>query len=299
MRPEGALVAMATPLRENGAIHRQTLRQMVDFLIERGVDGIFAASTVGEFVHLTAPQRHELVSLTVEYADGRVPVLAGAGDVTAARVVEHCREFKKAGASFATVLPPYYYVISQEDLVAHYQRIADSIDIPLVVYHIPQFSNRMSVTTMLKIIKSCGAVALKNSNTDVAEMMVLLNELRSTTVSYLVGPDELIFTGLELGASGCMSGLTGIIPEGVRAMIDAFRTGNVEFARKIQYAFLELLQLASDIPFPLSYRVLMTTRGFDMGPPVQAHSAATLKKAEQRRTPLARKIESILKTLSA
>lgn len=299
MRPEGALVAMATPFRENGAIQRTTLRKMVDFLVERGVDGIFACSTVGEFVHLSAAQRYELVNLTVDYSDGRVPIVAGAGDISALRVVEHCREFKRAGASYASVAPPYYYRMSQEDLLAHYQRISDSIDIPLILYNIPQFCNPLSIDTMLKVVETCEPVALKNSNSDVIEMMNLLNALKNTSVSYLVGPDELMFTGLELGASGCMSGLTGIVPEAVRAMIDAFRAHNFDFARRIQFALLDLLQVIADLPFPFAYKLMLAIRGFDMGPPVHAQSAATQKKAEQKKPSLARKIDSVLKLVAS
>ncbi len=299
MRPEGALVAMATPFRNDGTIHRATLRKMVDFLIERGVDGIFAASTVGEFVYLSAAQRHELVSLTVEFAEGRVPVLAGAADISPRRVIEHCSEFKRAGASFATIAPPFYYPMRQEDLVAHYRQIADSIDIPFVLYNIPQFCNPLRIDTILEVVESCKPVALKNSNTDITEMMALLNGLRHTTVSYLVGPDELLFTGLELGAHGSMSGMTGTMPEGVRTMIDAHRAGQVDLARRIQYAFLELLQLVADLPFPFALKVMLNVRGFDMGPPVQAQSEATRKKIEQRKPAIARKIQSILKLLSS
>ena len=134
----------------------------------------------------------------------------------------------------------------QEDLLAHYQTIADSLDIPFVLYNIPQFSNPLSASTMLKIVETCGPVALKNSSPSVIEMMTLLNALKGTMVSYLVGPDELLFTGLELGAAGSMSGLTGAVPEGVRAMIDAYRAGEIAFARKIQFAFLELLRGGSE-----------------------------------------------------
>jgi dihydrodipicolinate synthase/N-acetylneuraminate lyase len=298
MRPEGALVAMATPFRDNGSIHRVTLRKLVDFLIERGVDGIFAASTVGEFVHLSDEQRYELVSLTVKFADGRVPVLAGAADISPKRVIEHCRQFKRAGASLATIAPPFYYPMSQEDLVSHYEQIADSIDMPFVLYNIPQFCNPLRVETILRVVETCKPSALKNSNTDVTEMMTLLNALRATKVSYLVGPDELLFAGLELGAHGCMSGMTGTIPEGVRALIDAFRAGQVDVARRIQYAFLELLQLAADLPFPFALKVMLSVRGFDMGPPIHAQSEATRKRIAQKKSAIARKIESILKLLS-
>jgi 4-hydroxy-tetrahydrodipicolinate synthase len=91
MKPEGALVALASPFDSDGLLNKETLRLMIDFLVERGVDGIFAASTVGEFVHYAPRQRHELIALAVEYADGRVPVLGGATDMNPKRVVEHCR----------------------------------------------------------------------------------------------------------------------------------------------------------------------------------------------------------------
>ena len=186
----------------------------------------------------------------------------------------------------------------QEDLISHYQQIADSIDIPFVLYNIPQFCNPLRVDTMLRVIENCEPVALKNSNTDVTEMMALLHGLRQTTVSYLVGPDELLFTGLELGAHGSMSGLTGTIPEGVRNMIDAHRAGRSDLARRIQYAFLELLQLIADLPFPFSLKVMLDIRGFEMGPPVQAQSEATHKRIEERKPAIARQIQSILKLLA-
>src|SRR5512136_2766274 len=122
MKPEGAIVALASPFDSNGSLNRETLRLLVDFLVERGVDGIFAASTVGEFVHLTPGQRHELIALTVEYADGRIPVLGGATDMSAAKVIAHCRAIRRAGSSFAVIAPPYYYGMGQEDIVAYYRQ---------------------------------------------------------------------------------------------------------------------------------------------------------------------------------
>lgn len=271
---------------------------MVDFLIERGVDGIFAASTVGEFVHYSPRQRHELIALTVKYADGRVPVLGGATDMSPRRVIEHCREIRRAGASFATIAPPYYYGVGQEDILTYFREIADAIDIPFVLYHIPQCSNRMTVETMLCIVRTCGAVALKNSDTDVVEMLTLLEGLAASDVSYLVGPDELLLTGLVHGASGSMSGLTGVVPEAVRRLIDACRSGDLTAARRIQFAFLELLSLASDLPFPASLKLMLSARGFEMGPPIQAQSAATRKKMEERKPVIAQKIQSIVELIA-
>jgi len=297
MKLKGAIVAMATPFREDGTIHKDTLRRVTDFLIERKVDGIFAASTVGEFVHLSARQRHELVALTAEYAAGRVPVLGGASDLSPARVIDHCREFKRAGAGCATIAPPYYYAMTQEDILAHYHQVAESIELPFVLYHIPQCSNRMTVETMLEAVRSCGPVALKNSNTDVLEMMALLEGLKTSGITYLVGPDELLFTGLELGAAGCMSGLAGTVPEAVRRLIDSYRAGDIDLARRIQFSLLELLKLVGDIPFPACVKLMLSARGFDMGPPVHAQSPATRERIERRKPEVTRKITSILQEL--
>lgn len=297
MKPEGAIVALPTPLAHDGSILKGTLRQMVDFLIERGVDGIFAASTVGEFVHMSPGRRHELIALTVEYADGRVPVLGGAMDINPAKVIDHCREIQRVGATFATIAPPYYYTLDQQDIVAFFRKVADSIEIPFVLYHIPQFSNRMSAQTMLETVRACRPVALKNSNTDVIEMLTLLHGLASTGVSYLVGPDELLLTGLLHGASGSMSGMTAVVPEAVRRLIDSVRSGDLNTARRIQFAFLELLSLSSDLPFPGSLKLMLSIRGFDMGPPVQAQSSEAGERIERRRDAIAQKIEAIIEML--
>jgi dihydrodipicolinate synthase/N-acetylneuraminate lyase len=297
MKPEGALVALATPFTADGSVNRETLRLMVDFLIERGVDGIFAASTVGEFAHLSPPQRHELIALAVEFSDGRVPVLGGATDVSAARVIEHCREIRRSGASYAVIAPPFYYPLSQEEILAFYRVIADAIEIPFVLYHIPQCSNRMTIETMLRIVHDCGPAALKNSNTDVLEMLALLERLAPLDVPYLIGPDELLLTGLVHGAAGSMSGLTGVIPEAVRRLIDSFRSGDLNCARRIQFALLELLNLTSDLSFPSGLKVMYAARGFEMGPPLQAQSPGAIQKMEEREPVLAQKIASIIEML--
>jgi dihydrodipicolinate synthase/N-acetylneuraminate lyase len=181
--------------------------------------------------------------------------------------------------------------------VAFYREVADCIDIPFVLYHIPQCSNRMTAETMLHIIRTCGAVALKNSNTDVIEMLTLLDGLAASDVPYLVGPDELILTGLIHGARGSMSGLTGVLPEAARRLIDSYRSGDLALARRIQFAFLQLLNLTSDLPFPAFLKVMLSVRGFEMGPPLQAQSAATRLKIEERLPAIAQKIEAILRML--
>jgi 4-hydroxy-tetrahydrodipicolinate synthase len=294
MKPEGALVALATPFTADASLNRETLRLMVDFLIERGVDGIFAASTVGEFVHLAPRQRHDLISHVVECADGRVPVFGGAMDASPARVIEHCRDIRRSGASYAVVAPPYYYSLGQEEILAFYRVVADAIEIPFVLYHIPQCSNRMTVDTMLRIVQDCGAAALKNSDTDVLEMLALLERLTPIGIPYLVGPDELLLTGLVHGAAGSMSGLTGVVPEAVRRLIDSYRSGDIGFARRIQFALLELLDLASDLSFPSGLKAMYSARGFEMGPPLQAQSPADIRRMGERRPVLAQKIDAIV-----
>jgi 4-hydroxy-tetrahydrodipicolinate synthase len=295
MKIEGAFAAMATPFAADGTVARDTLRAMVDFMIERGIDGIFAASTVGEYVHLSDQERYELVRSTVEFARGRVPVLAGAGDIGVERVIRHCRELGAAGAAAAVIAPPYYYLMRQDDLIAHYQQVAERIDLPFVLYHIPQFSNSMRAETMIRIVESCRPVAIKNSSPDVVEMMAVLRGVEGKGIPYLVGPDELLFTGLELGAAGSMSGLTGIVPEAVRALIDAFRRGDTATARRLQFEMLELITLVADIPFPAWIKLMLSARGFEMGPPVGALARATLDRIEARRPAVAAKIDALVR----
>ncbi len=292
----GVFVALATPLQADGSLNRSALPPIVEFLIDKGVSGIFAASTVGEFVHLPAAQRYDLVAATVDCARGRIPILAGASDISPLRVIEHCREFRRSGAAAAVIAPPYYYAMGQDDIVAHYRCVAESVDLPFVLYHIPQCSNRMTAKTMLSIAEKCSPAGLKNSNPDVIEMMTLIRELGPGGIPYFVGPDELILTGLQLGAAGCMSGLPGVVPEAVVGMVDAFRAGDYGRATRIQYRFSELLQMIQDLPFPASYKLMMSIRGFEVGNPANAQSERTRRVAEERRPTIAAKIEEILAT---
>ena len=139
--PEGVYVAMLTPFDGDGAINEEEVRRMVDFAIDRGVDGLFPVSTVGEFIHMTLEEKVRLTETVVDQSRGRVKVTPGVGTTHPDHSIELARKAKKLGCDGVVVAPPYFYPLSQEMIEKYFETIADAVDIPIIIYNIPLFIN--------------------------------------------------------------------------------------------------------------------------------------------------------------
>src|SRR5213593_1480970 len=138
---EGIVAPMATALTPDGGIDEKRTRQLVDFLIEGGIDALFPLGTSGEFALLNNDERRTVIQTVVDQANGRVPVLAGVSDTSLANVVAHAKDAKDSGADAGVSTPPYYYTTGEEELVDSFETIASKSDLPLFVYNIPEWTH--------------------------------------------------------------------------------------------------------------------------------------------------------------
>ena len=274
-KPEGIYVAMITPF-ENGSINETVVRQIVDFTIEKGVHGIFPISSVGEFIHLDFEEKVYLMQIVHDQARGRVPITPGIASTRPKDCIRLARKAQETGCEAVVVAPPYYYPISQDNMERHFEMISDAIDIPIILYNIPLFAPPISYDVVKRLSRRKNIVAMKDSSGSMVDLLHFMDKIRliGEDLSFLVGREEILFPGLMVGARGCMTATAGILPEVMVGIYDAWREGDYEKARTLQFSILLLIRAMFSAPFPLGFKTALEARGFKMGPPQQPLSEA-------------------------
>ena len=210
---KGSFPALVTPMR-NGSIDETAFRSFVDWQIREGSSGLVPVGTTGESPTLTHEEHHRVVDICIEAADGRVPVIAGAGSNSTKEAVELAVHAEKAGADAVLVVTPYYNKPGQRGLYAHFREVADAIAIPLIIYNIPPRSIiDMSVETMARLFKDCGnIIGVKDATANLA---------RASLQRHAMGPDFLQLSGEDAtalgfmahGGHGCISVTANVAPK--------------------------------------------------------------------------------------
>jgi 4-hydroxy-tetrahydrodipicolinate synthase len=274
-KPEGIYVAMLTPFK-NGAINEPVVRQMVDFVIEKGVHGIFPVSSVGEFIHLDFEAKAHFMQIVHEQARGRVSVLPGIASTRPEDSIRLAKKAQEIGCQAVVVAPPYYYPMTQDNLERHFETISDAIDLPIILYNIPLFATPISYDVVKRLSRRKNIVAMKDSSGSMVDLLHFMDKVRliGEDLAFLVGREDILFPALMMGAKGCMTGTAGILPEAMVGIYNAWREGDYEKARTLQFSILLLIRAMFSMPFPLGFKTALEVRGFDMGPPQQPLSDA-------------------------
>ena len=275
-KPSGIYAAMLTPFQGDGSINEAVIRQMVDFMIAKGLQGIFPISSVGEFAHLSLEEIYRYMEIVVDQAKGRVHIMPGAGSTCAANSIKIANHAKALGCEAVVICPPYYYPISQENLQKYYEDIADAVDIPVILYNIPLFITPISQQVIINLSKHENIVALKDSSGSMVDLMHYLYQVNSTgsDCNILVGREDMLAPALAVGAKGCIVACAGIVPEIMVGIWDAYHAGDWDRALRIQNVLLPLITLMFELPFPIGFKAALEFRGFAMGPLKQSLSAA-------------------------
>jgi len=274
-KPEGIYVAMMTPF-EDGRINEAVVRQMVDFVIERGVHGIFPISSVGEFIHLDFEEKVFLMQIVHDQARGRVAVTPGVASTRPEDSIRLAKKAQEIGCEAVVIAPPYYYPISQDNMERHFEMVSDAIDLPLILYNIPLFAPPISYDVVKRLSRRKNIVAMKDSSGSMVDLLHYMDKIRliGEDLSFLIGREDILFPALMVGAKGCMTATAGILPEIMVGIYNAWREGDYEKARELQFSILLLIRAMFSIPFPLGFKTALEVRGFKMGPPQQPLSDA-------------------------
>ncbi|HEY3018268.1 MAG TPA: 4-hydroxy-tetrahydrodipicolinate synthase [Gaiellaceae bacterium] len=267
------LTAVVTPFKPDGAIDFERFRELAQYLVESGSDGVVVAGTTGESPTLGDDERFELFRVAVETLNGHGTVVAGTGTYSTAHSVHLTREAHELGVDGFLVVTPYYNKPPARGIVEHFRAIADVSDRPIVVYNIPgRVVINIEPETIVELAEIPTVRAIKQANDDPVQARRIVEE---TDLDLYAGDDNLIFPFLELGAIGGVCVHTHVVGPRVKAMIRAFREGDPETARQIDEELEPVYELLKVQTNPIAIKAALNLLGHDVGglrlPLVQAN----------------------------
>ncbi|WP_258112876.1 2,4-dihydroxyhept-2-ene-1,7-dioic acid aldolase [Alicyclobacillus sp. SP_1] len=237
----GSIVPMVTPFTEQGAFDEPTYRELIDWQVESGSHGISCAGTTGEPSSLTIEEREYLLEVTVEQVRGRVPTVLGTGSTNHTETMRLTKHAERLGVDAALVIVPYYNKPSQQGLYEHFRTVADSVDIPIIVYNIPGRTGvNMEPATLARLRRDCpNIVGVKESNKNFEQVSHVLHHCGRDFNVYS-GIEELCFPMLALGGAGHISATANLMPREVAELFDLCEEGRWDAARDLHFQLLEL-----------------------------------------------------------
>ncbi|MBS5748931.1 MULTISPECIES: 4-hydroxy-tetrahydrodipicolinate synthase [Actinotignum] len=263
---EGVIPALVTPLDREGNLLEQGLRDVIDYTITNGVHGIFVLGSSGEIYGLDNAQKRRVVEIAVEQANGRVPVYAGASEITTRDCIKTAHMVQEVGGvSALSVLTPYFMTPTQSELVEHYKNIAAETDLPILVYSNPGRTQvPVALTTMLELVDVPNIIGIKDSAGNLTLTGDYIRELPDD-FDVIMGRDTLIYPALCLGAAGAIASTANIAPKLVSSIYNEYRAGNRERALELQNALSPLRNLVDVATFPVVLKEGLRMAGVEAG----------------------------------
>ena len=281
---EGSFVAIVTPFKDDESLDESKLKELIEFQIAEGTHGIVPCGTTGESPTLSHLEHDRVVALTTETVNGRALVIAGSGSNSTAEALRLTKHAKAVGADGALVITPYYNKPTQDGLYAHFMKIADAVDIPIIIYNVPSRTGiDILPETLAKLADHPNIVGTKEATGLVR---------RSSDIVHMCGEDFIILSGndddtfpiMAVGGRGVISVVANVAPADVAEMCNAFKAGNIELARKLHY---KTFPLAVDLfietnPIPAKTALmLMGKLNGKMRLPLAPMASANLEKLRQ------------------
>jgi len=259
---QGSCVAIVTPFTDTG-INFKKLEELIEFQIENGTDSILICGTTGESSTMPNKEHRETIKFAVEVINKRVPVIAGTGSNDTFHAVELSKYAQSVGSDAALLVTPYYNKTTQKGLYEHFKMIANSIDIPVILYNVPSRTGlNINPETVISLSKVKNIVAIKECNINqVAEIIYKCDD----SFSVYSGNDDLAFSVLSLGGKGLISVMANIIPKETHKMIKHYLDGNIAESRNLQFKYLELIKALFIEVSPIPLKAAMNLLGFEVG----------------------------------
>lgn len=285
MQFKGAYTALVTPFT-NGAVDEEAYRNLIEWQIEQGINGLVPCGTTGESATLSHAEHGEVIRICVEQAKGRVPVLAGAGSNNTREAIDLTRYAKEAGADGALLITPYYNKPTPAGLVAHFKAIAAEVPMPFVVYNVPGRTALNVLPKTLKAIKDAvpEVVGIKEATANLQQISDMI-ETMGRDFCMLSGDDFTVLPLMSVGGCGVISVVGNIVPDKMSGMIKAFNEGDMATAQKLHYEMqpLNRAMFLETNPIPVKTSLtLMGKIGLELRLPLVELQPENLEKLKAR-----------------
>ena len=238
----GSLVAIVTPMRADGSIDMPRFKDLIDWHVQEGTDGIVVVGTTGESPTVDFDEHKELIRVAVEHARGRIPVIAGTGGNSTAEAIELTESAKRAGAIACLSVVPYYNKPTQEGLYRHFRTIAEKVDLPMIVYNVPgRTVADLQNDTVLRLAQVQGIIGIKDATANIERGSDLIKRAPRDFAIYS-GEDSTALALILLGGHGVISVTANVAPKLMHQLCAAALVGDVKKAREINLRLLPLHQ---------------------------------------------------------
>lgn len=265
MKFSGSYVALVTPFHEDGSVNFDKLKELVNWQIAQGTDGIVALGTTGESSTMTHEEDDEVARCVIETVNGRIPVICGAGSNCTKTQLEKSRRYCEMGADGLLLITPYYNKANDEGMYRHFATVADAVDAPIILYNVPG-------RTGCSISPACCARLAAHPN--IAGIKEASGNIGYTArIAHLVGEDFCMFSGnddmivpvMSLGGCGVISVLANVCPAQTHELVASFAAGDVAHARALQLRYLDLIDALFCEVNPIPVKEAMNQLGMDVG----------------------------------
>lgn len=238
----GSIVAIVTPFK-NDKIDEKTLKDLIEFQIKNGTHGIVPCGTTGESPTLSTEEHERVIELCIEAVKGRIPVIAGTGSNSTAEAIVLTKHAAKAGADASLQVSPYYNRPTQEGLYLHFKAIAESVDIPIILYNIQgRTAVNIEPQTIARLARECkNIIGVKEASGNLAQMSAI-KKLCPRDFLLISGDDALTLPLMAIGGVGVISVAANIIPKDIVQMVEAGQKGDLAKAQEWHYKMLPLIQ---------------------------------------------------------
>ena len=263
---KGAGVALVTPMKEDMSVDFEKLQELVEFHVKNGTDSIIVCGTTGE----AATQSHEehlaTVKACVEYAKGRIPVIAGTGSNCTETAIYLSQKAEEYGVDGLLVVSPYYNKATQKGLVAHFTAIANSVKLPIILYNVPSRTGcNIQPQTVAELVKNVeNIVGIKEASGDISQVAKLM-QLTDGKIDLYSGNDDQIVPVLSLGGVGVISVLSNIAPKETHDIVAKYLDGDVKESLELQLKYLPLIKALFSEVNPIPVKKALNLMGMQVG----------------------------------
>ncbi|MEK6759385.1 MAG: 4-hydroxy-tetrahydrodipicolinate synthase [Deltaproteobacteria bacterium] len=260
----GSITALVTPFKD-GKVDEAALRRLIDFQIENGINGVVPCGTTGESATLNYEEHDHVIEVVIDAVAGRVPVIAGTGSNSTSETIQLTAHAKKAGADAALLIAPYYNKPTQQGLYEHYRRVAEEVDIPIMLYNVPGRTGvNMLPETVARLSEIESIIGIKEATGDLKQVSEVIEYSRKGFL-VLSGDDFTTLPMLAIGGHGVISVTSNVMPKEISDMVRFFKAGRFDEATRLHFSLQALHRMMFIETNPIPVKTALAMMGMISG----------------------------------